>query len=92
MSHLDRMLAFARQCEPERIRCAVFVAYSHRLAGWCVEQSYEGALSSDMLAGPFDTREQAEAMLGPAAPATPNRPDYSANLPASIASRRFLGR
>lgn len=64
----DEALEAARQNTPERIACTVYVAYSDRKAGWCVFQSYEGTLHSDTLAGPFDTREEAEALLGPAAP------------------------
>jgi hypothetical protein len=64
----NEALEAARQNTSERIACTVYVAYSNRKAGWCVFTSYEGTLHSDTLAGPFNTREEAEALLGPAAP------------------------
>lgn len=64
----DDAVEATRRTTPERIACTVFVAYSDRKAGWCVFQSYAGTLQCETLAGPFATREAAEAMLGPAAP------------------------
>lgn len=40
-----------------------FVAYSYRKLGWCVLQSAAKAVHSDILAGPFETREEAERIL-----------------------------
>ena len=64
----DKALALACQNTPERIGRMVYVAFSERKGGWCVFQSYESDLHSNTLAGPFETREQAEALLGFAAP------------------------
>lgn len=50
-----------------------FVAYSAQLAGWCVFVSRSGGLVSLQDAGPFSTREEAEALLGPALAQLPAR-------------------
>jgi hypothetical protein len=58
----------------------LWAAYSTLHAGWCVWRGVQGAVDSVLVAGPFKTREEAEALLGPAAPTPLQSAD--ANPPA----------
>lgn len=48
----------------------LWAAFDLNRAGWCVWKAAKGDLIAQFHAGPFDTREQAEALLGPPAAAT----------------------
>lgn len=46
----------------------LWAAYSTLHAGWCVWRGVQGAVDSVLVAGPFKTRDEADALLGPALP------------------------
>ena len=64
----DAQFAAARQDASVPLRVNVFACLDEKYGGWCVLRSIENTLHSDLLAGPFDTSEQAEAVLGSGAP------------------------
>lgn len=43
----------------------LFAAFDQARGGWCIFESKQGATASELVAGPFQSREAAEAQLGP---------------------------
>ena len=46
----------------------LFAAYDVRHSGWCVFEQVQPGIVAELYAGPFQTREHAERLLGPQAP------------------------
>lgn len=64
MDHDPRLVQGTGVQKPVRL----FAAFDDNRPGWCVWQSREGDVLAQFHAGPFGTREEAEVLLGPAAP------------------------
>jgi hypothetical protein len=58
-------MKLVRQEAEKPLNVSVWAGWCDTRGGWCVYQTYENILCDDLLAGPFDTREEAEAVLGP---------------------------
>ena len=61
----EAQLEVARRDAERPINVSLWAGWCDTRNGWCVYRNYENLLHADLLAGPFDTREEAEAVLGP---------------------------
>lgn len=58
------LVAQAEAAKP--LRVSYWAGWDQARAGWCVYLNYETMLEATLMAGPFNAREEAEAVLGPA--------------------------
>lgn len=69
MGYEDEMAA--RQEAVKSLRVSLWATWCDSRYGWCVYRNDENQLQAQLLAGPFRTREEAEALLGPELKALP---------------------
>jgi len=60
-----QMMDAAVRAAAEPLNTIVWVSWCDMRAGWCVFRGWEGHTQACLMAGPFSTREAAEALLGP---------------------------
>ena len=49
----------------KQFRVSYWAGWDDARTGWCVFLNHENMLEATLLAGPFNTRDEAEAVLGP---------------------------
>lgn len=52
-------------CDMKQNKPLLWSTYSEEHAGWCVWLQQPGSLAAEIVAGPFQTRKEADDLLGP---------------------------